>query len=285
MNRIFWLASYPKSGNTWMRALLTNYTRDCDEPASINELDGAWTASLRETFDEVTGLDSAGLNERQIAYYRPLVQEKIAAESAGPVFFKVHDAYTNGSQTPPLFSRGATAGAVYLVRNPLDVAVSYAHHRCETLDRTIAMMRDDNAMLVGSDKPGDQLPQKLRSWSTHVSSWVNAANIRVHVVRYEDLVKQTAGVFADTVAFLGLELDLRRVDRAVEFSSFQRLRAQEFAVGFAEKQPIALSFFRSGRAGSWHEHLTAGQVQELVANHREGMQQFGYLGPSDEILC
>ena len=57
MSGIFWLASYPKSGNTWLRAFLTNYLRESDEPADINELDGGWTASLRGQFEEIVGIE------------------------------------------------------------------------------------------------------------------------------------------------------------------------------------------------------------------------------------
>ena len=204
MSGICWLASYPKSGNTWLRALLTNYRRDSDEPASINELEGGWTASLRETFDECAGIESADLTQKQIEHYRPWVYERLAADSVDGLFLKIHDAYTYNADARPIFSNQATAGAIYLIRNPLDVAVSYAHHRDELVDKTIRAMSRNDAMLAGSDKPGGQLPQQLLSWSGHVCSWVDEPGLNVHVVRYEDMARQPVEAFTGIVPLPGL---------------------------------------------------------------------------------
>ena len=79
---IVWLASYPKSGNTWLRAVLTNYLRDDREPASINALVGGPVASDRETFSEIVGLDSSDLTPEEILRHRPLFHELLARELA-----------------------------------------------------------------------------------------------------------------------------------------------------------------------------------------------------------
>ena len=135
---IVWLASYPKSGNTWLRTFLTSYLKNDGTPASINELIGPLVTS-RALFDEYLGLPSSDLAPGEILRLRPLLHELLAAELPRPTFFKVHDAciHTAGG---PLFPRAATAGAVYLVRNPLDVAVSYAHHLQWSIDRTVEEM-------------------------------------------------------------------------------------------------------------------------------------------------
>ena len=285
MSGIYWLASYPKSGNTWLRALLTNYRRDSDTPASINDLDGGWTASLRETFDELAGIDSADLTRTQIEHYRPLVYARLAASSSGPLFLKIHDAFAHNADAQAIFPKHATAGVIYLIRNPLDVAVSYAHHRNEPVDDTIRVMGRDDAMLAGADTSGEQLPQRLLSWSSHVRSWVDEPGFNIHIVRYEDMVRQPVDVFAHIVRFAQLPVDPRRVQRAVEFSSFSELQSQEAVQGFAERQPTAVSFFRHGRVGSWSAGLTDLQVRRLIADHHEVMRRFKYLSPSDEILC
>ena len=99
------------------------------------------------------------------------------------------------------------------------------------------------------------------------------------------MVRDPAAVFGAIVRFAGLEVDAERVRKAVAFSSFERLQAQEASHGFCEKQPTAASFFREGRAGSWRGRLTDAQVGRLVADHLPVMRRFGYLGASDEILC
>ncbi len=284
MNGIYWLASYPKSGNTWLRVLLTNYLRNGDEPANINDLDINAEGFSQKIFDELLGIDSDCLTKKQIKYYRPAVYEKMAAESAERLFLKVHDAFTRNNKNKPIFPASATAGAIYLVRNPLDVAVSYAHHRDETLDKTIEHMNCGDAYLAGTEKAEGQIPQRLRSWSDHVKSWTDAPDINVYAVRYEDLLCRTAAIFTDIIHFAKLEFDSERVKKAVEFSNFKLLREQEQAHGFGEKQPTASSFFRKGKSGSWRDQLTEAQVKRIIENHRQIMRRFGYLNAKDEIL-
>jgi len=281
---IYWLASYPKSGNTWLRVLLTNYLRNAEEPASINDLDFSGAGFMSEHFDERLGVDSADLTPRQINHYRPLVYEQMAAETLAPLFLKVHDAFELNDEGQPVFSKRATAGAIYLIRNPLDLAVSYAHHSDKSTDEVIRMMGHDDAMLVGPGTAGGQLPQKMRSWSGHVCSWVDAPGLNVRVFRYEDMIRTTVDVFTEIVRFAKLEVDETRVRKAVEFSRFERLRAQEAAQGFRERQPTAYSFFRRGKAGTWREVLSDRQVSRIIKRHRTVMRRFGYLDSNDEML-
>src|SRR5262249_20353963 len=149
----------------------------------------------REIFDDCAGLDSADLTREQIEYYRPSVYESLAAESDAPLFLKIHDAYTYNAEARPIVPKQATAGVVYLIRNPLDVAVSYAHHRNRPIDDTIVVMSRHDAMLAGSDRPTDDLPQRLLSWSGHISSWVEAG-LNLHLVRYEDMLRAPVDTFA-----------------------------------------------------------------------------------------
>ena len=82
MGKIIWLASYPKSGNTWMRILLTNYLRNANMPANINNLDGGPIASARQVFDDNVGIEASDLTQDEIERYRPYVYEMMS-EQAG----------------------------------------------------------------------------------------------------------------------------------------------------------------------------------------------------------
>lgn len=277
---IYWLASYPKSGNTWLRAFLTNYRSGAALPADINSLEGRWTSADRETFENYTGVDSADLTDAQIDWYRPQVYQRMTEESSIPLFFKIHDAYSRNSQGDPLFPESATSGVIYLVRNPLDVAVSYAHHQAKPVDEVIDAMADPAAGINVSS----QLPQRLTTWSRHIQSWVDESDLRIFIGRYEDLIREPARGFARIVRFIGLPFEEQRLQRAIEFSSFDVLQAQESARGFREKQPAAKCFFREGRVGGWRTELNEYQVRRLVSDHRCMMLRFGYLSPVNELL-
>ena len=316
---IVWLASYPKSGNTWLRAVLTNYLRagpergSYNEPASINALIARPVAADREAFDELVGLDSSDLAPDEALRHRALFHALLAREAAEPpagepprpAFVKVHDAYLHTGDGTALFPKAATAGVVYLVRNPLDVAVSYAHHRRKPIDDTVRWMNDPAA--AEAEVAGGihtQLPQPMLTWSGHVSSWLDQEALPMHVARYEDLLADPMAAFGAIVRFAGLDREdgtpagergrsgtpgrsstSARLARAVDHAAFSRLRAQEEESGFSEKQPTAPSFFRAGVAGSWRTALGPRQVRALVDAHGPVMARLGYLREAEAFLA
>ena len=280
---IVWIAAYPKSGSTWLRAVLTNYLRDAASPASINDLAGAMFHE-RLLFDEYLGLPSSDLTDEEVLRLRPRLYELLARELPRPWFVTVHDACVR-TESGPLFPAAATAGAVALVRNPLDIAVSYAHHLGRPIGRTLKVM----------NRP-DTLPKTTRrgilpifedllfSWSGFVTSWLESG-LPLHLVRYEDMLTDPAAAFGGVVRFAGLDHDPARLARAVGHARFDRLRAQEERDGFSERHARAPSFFRAGRAGDWKTALTADQVRTLVAAHAPVMARFGYLREAEAFLA
>lgn len=279
MKGIVWLASYPKSGNTWFRTFLANFLHDGETPVSINALGGGPIASARLLFDEAVGYDSGELTFDEIDALRPEVYRQWAAEAKETMFCKIHDAYTFLPDGRPLIPVEATTCALYFVRNPLDVAVSFAHHGGhDRFDRTIRQMgRAENSFCEVDATESNQLRQKLLSWSEHVRSWVDAPGIRVLPIRYEDMKLRPEETFGAAVRFAGLPDDPGRTGKAIGFSRFEELSRQEAKEGFWEKMPQAKSFFRKGEIGSWREALTAEQAAKLVADHGDVMRRFGYL--------
>ncbi|MEB3288720.1 MAG: sulfotransferase domain-containing protein [Leptolyngbya sp.] len=284
MGKIYWLASYPKSGNTWMRILLANYLRKADHPAEINSLDQVPIASARAMFDSALGIETSDLTQDEIDRYRPLVYEHLSHQAKEPLFLKVHDAFTYTPYGYPLLSKTATAGVLYLVRNPLDVAVSFAHHTAQSVEVMVARMGNANFCLAKNPEGlHEQLQQRLLTWSGHVRSWLDEPDLRVNVVRYEDLQADTVGQLAEVVRFCGLEEDPDRMAQAVEFSRFDRVQQQENERGFREKAPLAGAFFRRGRVGSWRDALSPALVDQLIADHRPVMTRLGYLTASGDL--
>ena len=286
MGNLYWLASYPKSGNTWMRILLTNYLRNADEPADINDLEGGPIASARGVFDEYVGIEASDLSQDEIEHYRPYVYEHQSREfekaktkhpDLPPPFLKIHDAYTYTAEGIPLISKKATAGVIYLLRNPLDVAVSFAHHNNMPLDKMVKRMGDPNFAFVDKpDKLHNQLRQKLLTWSAHVTSWTEEPGLDVLIIRYEDLKANTQQEFSRVIRFAGLDDDPERIAKAVQFSDFKTLQKQEKEHGFREKMPKAKSFFRKGVVGSWQDSLSEDLVEKMLADHAEVMEKFNY---------
>jgi len=278
MSRIVWLASYPKSGNTWLRVFLTNFQRDSGRPVDINALEFGTEASDRNLLDSALGVESADMTEDEIEEQRPAASRCLAARSARTLYLKTHDAFRLTCVGEPLIPADVTRGAIYITRNPLDVAASFAHHLDKSVEETIERLARETMTLEGSGtRLVVKLRQRLLSWSTHVLSWLDQGIIPVHLMRYEDMSLRPVETFTEAVRFLGWPDDVDRVRRAVTFSSFDVSRQQEQAGGFKERIPGTASFFRMGRTGAWRETLTSQQVERVIRDHSPVMRRLGYL--------
>jgi len=277
---IIWLASYPKSGNTWLRAFLANYLSNPAKPLPINDLPNHILGdNLTLHYEQFTGKTAEELDEDQIDRLRPAIHKWFARSATRDIFVKTHNAICAINGTP-LITPDATAGAIYVARNPLDVAVSFAHHYQVSYQRAIESLCEDEYRLPASS---GLLPQYLCSWSRHVQSWTEAPGLTVHVMRYEDMQAKSARAFGRLIKFLGLPKNPSRLKKAIRFSSFKELSRQEQTTKFVESRPDGKSrFFRSGRSGSWREILTEEQVDALIGHNREMMLKLGYLTPSGD---
>jgi hypothetical protein len=277
--KIVWLTSYPKSGNTWFRAFLTALLNPGKPGVDINDMHPTTIASSRQLFDEITGVSSADLTPEEIDRLRPLVYRQNAMESEETIYYKIHDAWAQLPDGNSLFPADVTKAVIYIIRNPLDVVVSFAHHLSIDIDKTIAILNNpEYAMGNHNDKLCSQLRQKLLSWSGHVKSWTEESGLPVLVLRYEDMKDRPAETFIQAVAFLGLTATASEIETALKRSSFTRLKQQEEEKGFSEKGAHAASFFRKGIVGDWQRVLTQEQVRQIIDRHGEIMKRFGYLG-------
>jgi aryl sulfotransferase len=275
MSSICWLASYPKSGNTWLRIFLASLLSG--GAADINAIPFLGRhAAGRVGFDNTLGIAGADLTLEQQADLRPRAYETWAAHADRPVYCKTHDAYHSTPSGEPLFPAAVTGGAIYVVRDPRAVAVSLASSKAEPIDRAIARMDDPDEMLSGSTARLHQhMRQRLLRWSEHVESWLGAP-FPVHLLRYEDMHADPHAAFAAASAFLGLPHGPEQIAAAIDASSFSRLQAQEGAAGFVEKPYPMAAFFREGRTDGWRRELTLEQAARIVAAHGPVMRRLGY---------
>ena len=274
MGNIVWLASYPKSGNTWIRAFLANLIANRSDPVPLNDLARYCDDEARpEFFNIVAGKPSTELTLDEIVAIRPRVHAFIAANARGTRFVKTHN-YAGAFNGHPLHNAEVTAGAVYVVRNPLDVAVSMTHHFGLTVDQAIERLGNEQ---VATANDAMFVTQLLGSWSFNVKSWADHASERILVLRYEDLIEKPAKHFAKVARLVGIGQDRARIERAVQHAAFQSLASMEKKHGFAEVSDKATRFFREGTMNQWREVLNREQVQRVVGAHREQMQRFGYV--------
>jgi hypothetical protein len=277
---ILWLASFPKSGNTWLRALLANYNSGEAAPVHINRLPEVSFGDMRqEYYSEVAGKPVASLPFAEIQRLRPRVHRLLAGARPGTVMVKTHSAMAVIEGTPAI-TLEVSRGAVYIARNPLDVAVSFAHHFGLPMDNAIKAIGFPG--LRSAPQPGN-VAQFFSDWSSHARSWLDSPALKVHLVRYEDLAADPERSLGRVIAFLGVKRDRARLRRAVGSSAFQTLARQEEQAGFVEGSQKGARFFRSGKVGGWRQELTEQQAQSIVGRHRDMMTRLGYIGADGRL--
>lgn len=275
MGKLVWIASYPKSGNTWVRAFLHNYIRQPPTPYDINRLTDLTASDVNaERYARYDPRPASQYAVADVQRIRRLVHRDLMALDPSLVFVKTHNARLLVAGQP-LITPELTAGAICVLRDPRDIVVSYSRHRGRSIDDTIAFLAESRAATGGTDS---KVHEWLSSWSVHVASWTACADPRVHVLRYETLLAAPAAGFGQLVSWLGQAPPPDRLDRAIRFSAFAELHAQEQANGFSERVPEATGpFFAAGQPGVWRAVLTPGQQARIERDHGEIMQKFGYL--------
>ncbi len=274
MKSIVWLASYPKSGNTWLRVFLANYVMNGQTPVPINQVHRVGIGdSNSKAYRMVTKEIIDPGNPAQAARIRPAVLQAIVNNKAdiNPVKTHCENGIAYGVRLiPPELTRSA----VYIMRNPLDMIVSYASHYGNTMDEAIeGISRSDNTLLGG----GDTVYQFLGTWSNHVVGWAKAKKkFPVLMLRYEDMLKDPHEAFDRVVRHIGLPEDRDRLERAVKFSEFKQLQAQESKTGFVENSENQKRFFRSGKADQWKTALSDDQVAQILRDQGRVMKKYGY---------
>ncbi len=277
--RFGWLVSYPKSGNTWLRMMLFSVMSG-QTAVDINRLSNEASIAHFAEMDRLFGIDSSELTEAELAEARPALHAVLAACSTRPLLLrKIHDRYWLTPSGVPVFTPDLSQGAIYLIRDPRDVAVSYAHHRGVDIDEIIERMADDALFLGGADSRGkEQLPQPLGSWSGHARSWLEQTDISVLVIRYEDMLQDPLTSLSRITAHLGIATTLGQLQAAVAATRFDTLSRQEQTLGFRERLASATApFFREGRSGGWRVRLSDAHVRRIIDRHGSIMARFGYL--------
>ncbi|MDH3665850.1 MAG: sulfotransferase domain-containing protein [Paracoccaceae bacterium] len=260
LQRIIWLASFPKSGNTWLRTFLANYFQPPGSTLDINNLSNFTTGDVRQDlYDRIYGASFHPETPLEWLRVRQRVLRMVAASKPGHHFVKTHckvmrlEGY---DVIPPEY----TAAAIYIMRNPFDVAPSYARHMGTDVDAVIEHMKDHLA--TGRARGGTI--EYIGRWDQHIIDWTEMAfGLPLHVIRYEDMLAETKKTYRELFGFLKIKVDKLQLRRAMAATSFKALQRQEKVKGFRERPDTMKQFFTKGKAGAWREDLSPSQVGRI----------------------
>ena len=282
---ISWLASYPKSGNTWVRALLDAYV--VGDLFNYNNMDLVASEPVRETYIGLRNtLDEYDVYDWACMRGAALTNWLLTRGTDGHMFMKTHTANVY-MHDMPLMPQKYTKKAVYIIRDPRDVIISAAKYFRHSLEKQWEKMRDDTMIMGAWDKPMSFQP--CGSWRMNVLSWTQEERFPVHLVKYEDLLADTAGTFRKILKFYGFEIDEAKIQRAVELTEFSRLQKLEQKFGFRDDVPKNeekgktedRQFFRVGKARQWETEMPK-EMQEAVWNEYKDL--YPLWGPSQKVV-
>ena len=276
---IIWIASYPKSGSTWLRMLLHAWFNGgqvhINEPGITtgDKNPYFWQTVAPKPLDRCAPLEFSHLRGAMLCHVLTLIDRR-------PLWMKTHHVFGDADDMP-LIPPAMSRAAWYLVRDPRDVAVSCANHFRLEVDEVIERMGCETYQIADDDSP---ISHYLSSWRLHVRSWLSDAprHFPVKLVRYERLLEAPGEVFSGLLRSVDIEPEPERVAACVAACRFERLQAQEAEAGFQEAPKDCGKFFNQGVAGAWRKILTEAQRQRIETEHQDAMKHSGYLdsGPS-----
>lgn len=274
---IVWLASYPKSGNTWFRSFISALRNKGE--VDINAISTEGIFSQKIVLEEYLDLDADEIPVSKIDQFKRISFKHQSNISEEKCFVKIHDLYSISEiDHQPIVPEESTLAAIYFVRNPLDVTISMANHNGQSLDKTITkVICNEQAHLVRNKNHAyDQFPQFLGTWNMHVESWKNVTAFPVFFVRYEDLKNNPQDTFTRVLKQIAYEATEEEIRLAIEATQFEKLKNQEAEFGFREKPKACKSFFNKGEVGQWKVQLNQEQTSIIKQFNEPMMREFGY---------
>ena len=288
--KIFWIASYPKSGNTLFRAILSSlfFTNDGIFSFKLFDTIRYFETAARLLFiKKENPEDFKKLNHMEIIskYWLEMQTQQRLDIKESFIFLKTHSALLNlygNDFTNPKSSRGL----IYLVRDPRDVAISWAKHRNKELDNTIKLLINKDAAIDYNDVEKlefeNMVPSVLLTrWDVHVKSW-QYLKVPKMIIRYEDLIDNKKETILKVIKFFeenygfnfnNIEEKINNIVLSTDFNKMKKIEEKE---GFEEARGHR-SFFSVGKKNQWENVLNSNQIKEIEENFKDEMIKFKYL--------
>ena len=290
--KIFWICSYPRSGNTWLRLILCGlfFTKDGNlknldilnkipKLDSLNNFEFVKKISLKDyniIFD-----DNDYNEDTLITYSRYWIesQKKIKINERKYTFFKTHNAriklkenyYTNEL---------TTYGFIYISRDPRDIVLSYAEHINSDVNSTINLLNNDKIM--GKLKTNNRMPEIILNWKDHYRSWKKFTAVPNLFLKYEDLLYDFEKEINKIINFFytNFHIDINnkseKINNIIKTTNFNNLKSMETKNGFFEKSEFS-DFFRSGKTKQWVKELNQNQKSLIEQLFKDQMIELQYL--------
>ena len=285
---IIWLASYPKSGNTWLRFYIISLLMGKQTNLNLNHLRAIINYPHSTHFENLVS-DFFDLN--QIAKNWITSQEKINSNK-NLRFFKTHNMFGNYNGNP-FTNNENTLGTIYIIRDPRNVITSLKNHYSLSnyTDAKNFLFNENKILSLSAQQKNLYLKSKkfplaqfVGSWKSHYLSWKNMKKNYL-LIKYEDLTQNPKIEFTKIANFLGNLLSLKfteeQIDTAINLSSFDRLENMEKKDGFSESNinddGKKNKFFFLGPKNNWKKIIDNQISSEIEKEFGKEMKELGYI--------
>lgn len=283
---IFWIASYPKSGNTWLRTLISSYYYSKDGIYSDNIIKRIGQFPEKRHFRDFK-YDQNIITDTSRFWLK--AQQRINQDKQLR-FFKTHNAF--GALNNQKFTdRENSIGCIYIVRDPRNIITSLKNHYEMNDEQALKWMANEKQFIYdvqNLEKDGYSDFQFISSWETNYKSWTVQKQIPIKFVKYENLLNETYMVFKDIVVFINnltginKKIDRERLKNSVQSTSFNKLKNNEKKHGFSEailskKTNKKIPFFFLGPENDWRKVLSDDLKTKLNETYKKNLKELSYI--------
>ena len=283
---IIWIASYPKSGNTWLRALISSYYYTDDgifNDRLLKKIDQFPTRKYFKNFE----YDQNVIGDTCRHWIK--AQEMINKERKIK-FFKTHNAFGKINNYDFTNSENSI-GCLYIVRDPRNVITSVKNHYELDDEKAIKWMTNQKQFLYDVEKVkvnGFSDFQFISSWDMNYKSWKVQNKIPLKLIKYEDLLERTYEVFLEIISFINTitdnseNINKSKIKSVLNSTIFEKLKKNEIDKGFSEAIPSKdnknkkISFFNLGPENDWRKILEKGTKEKLDKIFQKEIKELAY---------
>ena len=277
---IVWIASYPKSGNTWMRSFLSAYFMTDDGEFEIKNLDYIQDYPNEQFFDE------GNIKKGEVYKYWEKSQKKIF-ENKKIKFLKTHNALISIKDhnfTYPKY----VLGIVYIVRDPRNIITSLKNHNeFKTYDESLNYMESNDAYVYEEHNKSYGKFNFIGSWKMHHNSWNSGKIYRMLTVKYEDMENDPYKTFRDVVVFVNTiskfnnRVNEKKIEKSIESTNFEKLKKFEEDGLFTENKnkkdkKEKIKFFYLGKKNNWKTILNDEIKNKMNKIYKDDLIKFKY---------
>ena len=245
MKKIIWISSYPKSGNTFLRAMLSAFFYSKD---GIFKQD--YLKNIAEFPRDFFKLKPSNNFLNEVKEYEA-IQKKISNTNKEIIFLKTHLANLTINKIIPTINKDYSMCAIYIVRDPRNVILSLKNHYNLKIKECLSFLMNNKNFICIQNKDLSKGYTPILDWSSNYLSWKKQSNVNTIFIKFEDLIFNQENTFIYILnklkKFINLEIDQKKIDNIVKTTKFKYLRQLEEKEGFIENKIMGIqnnnSFF------------------------------------------